>query len=109
VFRTLLRLRRACPDCGWIVEREPGTVTGAMYLIAVLSQLFAVALLVLLWLLTDWAPGTKVAVAVPLIALFCLFALPLSKGCWIAVEYYTDLRTGEAGEPGYRDRAYERR
>ena len=37
IFRSFLRLRRSCPACGWVVEREPGAVTGAMYLVAILS------------------------------------------------------------------------
>ena len=53
IFRSLLRTRRDCSDCGWVLEREPGTVTGAMYLIAIFSQFFAVALWLALWWLTD--------------------------------------------------------
>lgn len=109
IFRSFLGLRRSCPACGWVVEREPGAVTGSMYLIAIFGQLFAVALLALIWLLTDWSVGTQMAVALPLIALFSLGALPVSKGLWVGVEYHTDVATGRIDEPDYRAKAYERK
>jgi uncharacterized protein (DUF983 family) len=108
ISRGFLRLEPFCPACGWRIEREPGAVTGAMYLISILTQLFAAALFFLVWLLTDWTPATKLAVALPLIAVFSLVALPLSKSVWVAVDYYTDIRTGETRRPGYRATAYVR-
>lgn len=107
IFASFLRLRRSCPSCHWVVEREPGAVTGAMYLISIVSQLFAVLLLVLLWLLTDWSPVIKIAVAVPTIVVFSLVALPLTKSLWVAVEYATDVAAGETGREDYERRAYD--
>ena len=99
-------MRRECPDCGWVLEREPGTVTGAMYLTSVVSQFFAVALWLLLWWLTDWGTGVMIAIAIPLILFFSLATLPHSKSLWIAVEYYTDLASGDSKAPEYQGRAY---
>lgn len=108
ISRGFLRLEPFCPSCGWRVGREPGAVTGAMYLIAILTQLFAAALFFAVWLLTDWTPAEKLVVALPLIAGFSLVALPLSKSVWVAVDYYTDIQTGETKRPEYREIAYER-
>lgn len=109
IFRSFLRLREDCPECGWLLEREPGAVTGAMYLVSIVSQFFAVALWLLLWWLTDWSPWVMIALAVPLIALFSIVALPLSKSLWVAVEYYTDLVSGDAEMPEYQRRAFPSR
>jgi len=108
IFASLLRLRRSCPACGWVIEREPGAVTGSMYLIAVLSELFAAFLLVLIWSFTDWSPVTALAVGLPLMILFSLVALPIARGIWVAVEYHTDVRSGETGRADYDRTAYRR-
>ena len=106
IFRSFLRLRRDCGGCGWLLEREPGTATGAMYLVAILSQFFAVFVLVAMFF-TDWSTGLKLVVALPVIALFSLLALPMSKGIWVAVEYLTDCYTGRTSDPNYRNRAFD--
>lgn len=74
IFRSLLRLRRTCAGCGWILEREPPAV----------------------------------GLGVPVIGLASLVALPLSRGAWAAIEYYTDLRTGEVERGDYEERAFRR-
>ena len=80
-----------------------------MYLVAILSQLFAAALFFLVWLFTDWTATTKLLVALPAIALFSLVALPLSRGLWVAIDYYTDVATRDADEARYKEVAYEQR
>jgi uncharacterized protein (DUF983 family) len=105
IFRSFLGLRRVCTDCRWVVEREPGTVTGAMYLVAIFTQVLAVALwLALQW--TDWSAGAQVAFALPLLAALSLLSLPLSKGLWIGLEYYTDVMQGETESEEYARRAF---
>ncbi len=108
IFESLFRLRRACSACRWTLEREPGAVTGPMYLVSVLTLPFAAAVFALLWLGTDWPPGTQVAVGVPLIVCFSAFALRAAKGSWAAIEYFTDVRSGDAARPGYNDRAFRK-
>lgn len=107
IFRSLFRLRRACPKCGWLVEREPGTVTGPMYLVSVLTLPFAALLFAVFWLFTDWTPAVQVAVGIPVILLFCALALVAAKGTWTAVDYFTDVRSGDAFRDGYRERAFD--
>jgi len=106
IFESLFRLRRCCSSCGWVIEREPGTVTGPMYLVSVLTLPFAALLFVLFWLCTDWTPAVQVAVGIPVILLFCGVALVAAKGTWAAVEYFTDVRSGDAFRDGYRERAF---
>lgn len=108
LFAGFQRLRRSCPACGWVVEREPGAVTGAMYLISIVSQLFAAALFFVVWIFTDWGPWTKLAVALPAIAVFSFVALPFVRALWVAVDYLTDVGTGETRTDAYRRAAYDR-
>jgi hypothetical protein len=77
-----------------------------MYLVSVLTLPFAALLFAALWLLTDWAPAVQVAVGIPVILLFCAVALVAAKGAWAAVEYFTDVRSGDASREGYRERAF---
>ncbi len=106
IFASFLRLRRACSTCRWLVEREPGSVTGAMYLISIVTQLFAVFLLALFWIATDWSSAVKIAIAVPLLIVFSILSLPYMRALWVAVDYYTDVKSGEVASPTYAKRAY---
>ena len=108
IFVSLFRVHRACPACGWTLEREPGAVTGPMYLVSVLTLPFAAAVFVVLWLFTEWPPATQVAVGVPVILLFSAFALQASKGAWAAIEYFTDVRSGDAARAGYEQKAFRK-
>jgi uncharacterized protein (DUF983 family) len=107
IFGSLFRLRRTCSACGWIVEREPGAVTGSMYLVSVITLPFAAAVFLALFL-TDWPPAVQIAVGAPVIALFSAFALQASRGAWAAIEYFTDVRSGETARAGYEAKAFRR-
>lgn len=108
IFRTLLRLRRECPACGWILERDPGAVTGPMYLVSVLTLPFGALVALALWLLTDWPPAVQVAAGLPVIVLFSANALWVAKGAWAAIDYLTDVRSGDAALPEYEAKAFRR-
>lgn len=80
-----------------------------MYLVSVLTLVFAAVVFFAGWLLTDWPPWLQAAVGLPIILLASLAALPVARGAWVALEYYTDLRTGETERADYVERAFERR
>jgi len=100
-------LVRCCPECGWILEREPGAITGAMYLTAILTQFAAVGFMLLAWWLTDWSNLVIILVGLPLLIAFSVVALAWSKRIWVAVEYVTDLKSHEATDD-YDQRAYRK-
>jgi len=77
-----------------------------MYLVSVLTLPFAAAVFFALWLGTDWPPIVQAAVGAPVVLLFSAWALPVSRSVWAAVEYATDVRTGEAAGEGYGSRAF---
>jgi uncharacterized protein (DUF983 family) len=107
VVRGFTNLRRDCPECGWILEREPGAITGAMTIASILSQFAAVGVMLLCWWLTDWSTPRILLTGLPILAVISYVALAISKRVWIAVEYATDMRTDEAGED-YKRRAYRK-
>jgi uncharacterized protein (DUF983 family) len=78
-----------------------------MYLVSVLTLPFAALVFLALWLV-GWPPFVQVALGVPLILLFSAFALQAAKGIWAAVEYFTDVRSGDAARAGYEERAFRR-
>jgi uncharacterized protein (DUF983 family) len=102
-------MRKSCPRCGWITEREPGAFTGPMYLVAAVTELFAAALALALLFLTDWPAARIFLVGLPLLVLFSLWCFPTSKAVWAAIEHATDAASGESAREEYRDRAYEKR
>jgi len=79
-----------------------------MYLVSVLTLPFAGLLFVVLWLFSDWSPVVQVAVGIPVMLLFCGVALGAAKGAWVAVEYFTDVRSGETERDGYERKAFRR-
>lgn len=109
LFRGGLRLAPACPECGWITEREPGTSTGPMYLSAAVTQIVAAALALGFLLLTDWPASKMLLVGILPLALFCLWCFPLCKAVWAAVEYFTDAAMGETGDARYAREAFSKK
>lgn len=72
-------------------------MTGAMYLSAVVTEIFAAALAVGMFLLTDWGVLFGLAVAIPVFLLFTFWFFPRSLGVWTAIEYMVDASHDEAG------------
>ena len=102
LFARRLRLREACGACGLRLRREAGSQTGSMYVSAAVTELFAAAVAVGMFLLTDWGVRTGLLVGVPLVLAFSYAFLPVSMAFWSAVEYATDVSNGE---PWARPRA----
>ncbi|MGH7163617.1 MAG: DUF983 domain-containing protein, partial [Planctomycetota bacterium] len=86
-FSGPLRMRSACAVCGWVLEREPGTFTGSMYLVAAATELLAVLLFAVLWLATDWPAWLMLAAGLPVLSLLYLCCFPVTKSIWAAIEY----------------------
>jgi len=99
LFRAYARLLPACESCGLLYRREPGAQTGSMYLTAAVSEVFAALLIGLLWWLCDWSSAGFIALAAPLVLVFCAAFLPLAQALWVGIEYATDL---EGREPWTR-------
>ena len=55
VFRGLLRMSFACPQCGLVFGRENGYFTGAMIVSYILAVPLLSALCLLVWRLTGWS------------------------------------------------------
>ena len=96
LFRSYARLLASCPECALVYRREPGGMTGSMYVSAAVTQVFAALLILAIVVGTDWSTRLQLAVSVPLAVLFCALCLPLSMAFWVAVEYATDVGNGEA-------------
>ena len=95
LFRRHARLHERCPTCGLVYRRESGSMTGSMYLSAAVTEIFAAALVLLLWFATDWSTGVALAVGVPLVLSVSFLFLPYSMALWVAVEYLTDVHNRE--------------
>jgi uncharacterized protein (DUF983 family) len=94
LFATRFKLRESCADCGLVYRREQGSMTGSMYLSAAITEIFAAAVAVSMFLLgVQLVTGLIVGFA--LIAVFAFWFLPYSKGIWVAVEYSTDVGNRE--------------
>jgi hypothetical protein len=69
---------------------------GGMYVSAGVTQLFAILLVVFVWIFTDWPPSFSIAICVPLSILFSLWFFPYSKAIWVCVDYIIDMFSEES-------------
>jgi uncharacterized protein (DUF983 family) len=95
LFERWARLRERCEHCGLVYRREDGAELGSMYLSATVSQFFAAAIFLAVFLWTNWSPTVGLAIAAPVVLAFCYGFLPMSMALWTAVEYLTDVSCGE--------------
>jgi uncharacterized protein (DUF983 family) len=95
LFDRWAHLHERCSYCGLVYRREDGAELGSMYLTATVSQLFAGALFLAVFLWTNWSPALGLAVGTPIVVVFCYGILPLSMALWTAVEYLSDVASGE--------------
>lgn len=70
-------------------------MTGSLYLSAAVTEVFAVAVVLVLQFGTDWSLAQRIGVGVPLVMGFCFFFLSYAMALWVAVEYQADLGNGE--------------
>ena len=96
LFEAYSKLWESCAACELRYRREHGAMTGAMYLSAVITEVLAAALCVALFLFTDWSVPTGLMVGIPLVVAFAIMSYPKMIAPWVAVEYWTDLKNGEA-------------
>jgi len=95
IFQGFAKVRDECPECALVYRREPGAMTGSMYLSAIVTEIFAAGLAVGIFLLTDWGVGLSLAISLPLFLGFSFWFLPRAMGLWTAVEYMVDESHGE--------------
>ena len=70
-------------------------MTGQMYLSAVITEIAAAVLVLVVFFLTDWGPLTSIAVGLPVIVLFSYLVMPRSMVLWMAVKFMTDVAKRE--------------
>jgi uncharacterized protein (DUF983 family) len=104
LFQSRFRLRPGCTVCGLVYRREPGAMTGQMYLSAVVTEVFAVLLIVLIWVGTDWSPWRSIAVSVPLVIVFSYWFLPKAMALWVGIEFLTDVANRDVSGQGKTSR-----
>lgn len=95
LFRGFARLFDSCSACGLRFRRESGSQTGAMYFCAAITEIFAAAIALALFFLTDWSTPVALAIGTALVLGFSYLFLPVSMAFWTAVEYATDVSNGE--------------
>lgn len=95
LFKGFARLNASCSACGLVYRREAGAQTGAMYLTATVTEIFAAALALGLFFLTDLGTPTALALGVAVVLAFSYLVLPRAMALWIAVEYSTDVSNAE--------------
>jgi hypothetical protein len=94
VFRGFLRMRRECPVCGLIYEREPGYFVGAMYA----SYTIGILLTLPVWL-TLLLIGQSFGVIMGATTIAVVILMPLlfhySRVSWMHFDYIFNPKTFE--------------
>lgn len=91
LFASTFRLAPACARCELVFRREPGAMTGQMYLSAAVTEIVAAALVLLVWIATDWGTATSLSVSIPLVVGFSYWFLPKAMALWVGIEFLTDV------------------
>lgn len=91
------KLLPSCAACGLAYRKEAGAMTGQMYLTAIITEIFAMVLVLVVFFFTDLGVMASIALGLPLVVVFSYAVLPISMRSWVAVEYLTD-RVGEAAD-----------
>jgi ribosomal protein S27AE len=77
-----LSMRKSCPRCGWVFEREEGYWTGAVGINLVLDELLTSAVALLLW--WQGAPlAVTLGVGMLIAVLFPILFYPFAKSFWM--------------------------
>ena len=96
-----LRMRRACPVCGWVFEREEGYWSGAVAVNLLVTELLVSAVALGLVLLTATPPLVVLAIGLPAAVLFPIGFYPFAKSFWMRFDLLTSPPEGAAGRrPG---------
>ena len=95
LFVRWAKLHDRCAVCGLVYRREAGGMIGSMYLSAIATELFAMAVVLVIFFSTSWSLRTMIAVGLALHFAFAAWFLPRSMAIWVAVEYATDVGNGE--------------
>lgn len=91
VFAKRFRLREDCESCGLLFRKDHGSMTGQMYVSAAVTEIFATAIILGVYLLTDWGAVLSISVGLPLVVIFSYALLPRTMAFWVGVEYATNL------------------
>ena len=83
-------MRVRCPACDLRFEREPGYFVGAIYLNYGVTVTIAVAGYFILDAWRGLGVGWQLALWMPFVAIFPLWAFRYSKALWLAVDHLVD-------------------
>jgi uncharacterized protein (DUF983 family) len=82
-------MRRTCPVCGWVFEREEGYWTGAIAIDLMITELVVSAVALGLVLLTNTPPLLIMAIGLPVAILLPILLYPLAKSFWMRFDLLT--------------------
>lgn len=86
IYKSLLEIHPACPDCGAPFERDnEGDFLGAMVVAYSLTVVFGGILTILLWVFTALPAGTQMIIVGAASLTFLLVFYRNLKGVWVAV------------------------
>ncbi len=89
VFRGM-RMRKACPECKYPFEREPGYYLGVIILGYFISCFSTVPTLAILILVLQWPMVTALIIASGQVLLIAPLLLRLSRLAWLYLDYFAD-------------------
>jgi uncharacterized protein (DUF983 family) len=88
MFRSMFEMYPVCPDCGVVFERDPGEVTGGIFINTVVALVLLLALLIALNVLA--VPFTLQFIILGLsMVVFPILFYPCSRGLWVGILYVT--------------------
>ncbi len=95
LFSSWAHLRERCPVCGLVYRREPGAELGSMMISTLVHSALATALFFAVVWWTNLSPWAGLALCGPVMVGTSYGLLPTSMAVWVAIDYMTDVASGE--------------
>ena len=86
IFSNYLSIERACPNCGYVFERESGYFLGAYAVNLIAAEFITVALLIYFFVATDYSWVVLEAIFIPMGIILPLLFFPYSRMFWMALD-----------------------
>ena len=92
IYKSFLSMNKACPQCGYVYEREEGYFTGPMFLDSMFLPLSAIPTVVIF--AYNGSPILGGVLAVLQILILSPFVFRFSRLIWIHLDYKTNPSKG---------------
>ena len=88
IFSNWLSIKRECPNCGYVFERESGYFLGAYAVNLLAAEFITIALLIFFFIRTDYSWVVLEVIFISMGVILPLLFFPYSRMIWMAFDLF---------------------